>query len=693
MIHLPRLTSLLFVATLTACSASTPMTGRACTAPRDCAASEVCIDGTCTARSATDSSVGTDSSGFDTSLPDGGHRTLVSIAITPDAPTVVARDGVAATVDLDVTATFDDGSTETLASGFWSAPVSVVGEVDSTSGLFTASGAVAGMVTVSVEALGMTASTPVTVTIEHTLYSEGTPSDAADHFSAVPVDDAARRAPLLYPLGGALFPGNVAAADIQWDGGAAGDLYRVRMTLPTVNVVAYVAWDGDDHFLVPAAAWRALAESAPETDVTLTVDRYEASSGEVIAGTPRSFRFADATIRGAIYYWDLSEGRIQRIRGDGTGREDFMPTPPARPSDGRRCVACHTISRDGRKMAAELWDGGDFGAIFDLTADLSVDPAPTLVPPSVQHFLTATFSPDTTRLVASAGNELFLMDGDTGARLSAGGSGLPAAGAAHPTWSPDGASVAYASGTNGGSAVDFTVSDLSLIPVTGPDAFGAPTTIFPGAGLAVAHPSWSPDSAYLAIQHGAHSRAREDLGPGVTPRTVPRDATLKMVRRDGAEVYPLENLNAGATQSYFPTFSPFDEGGYFWLAFFSTRDYGNSRAGTAGTGRRQLWVAAVRDAPTAGSDPSFTPYWLPQQDRATNNMAAQWTEEACRADGRGCATSGECCSGFCRDEGAGPVCVPPDRVTCSEEGEACHMGSDCCDPAAACVSNRCGTLG
>ncbi|NOY93007.1 MAG: hypothetical protein GXP55_17625 [Deltaproteobacteria bacterium] len=677
---------------LGACSASNPAPTRPCSIPSDCALSETCVDGACVARPPGDSGVDS-GGGFDATLPDGGRRTLVSIAITPDAPSLVARDGASASVDLDIEASFDDGSTENIPTGFWSAPASVVGDVDSTSGVFTAAGSVAGDVEVTVEALGMTATTTVHVEIEAVILAPGAPADAADRFSPAPVIDASRRVDLLYPLEGTVFPGNVAAADIQWDGGASGDLYRLRMVLPAVRITAYLAWDGDDHYAVPASAWRALAESAPETSITLTVDRFEASSGEVIAGSPRSFRFADATIRGAIYYWDLSEGRIQRIRGDGTGREDFMPTPPARPSDGRRCVACHTISRDGRKMAAELWDGGDYGAIFDLTADLSVDPAPTLVPPSVQKFLGATFSPDTTRLVASYGNELFLMDGDTGARMSAGGAGLPTAGAAHPTWSPDGSSVAYASGTNGSWAVDFTRADLSLIPVSGPDAFGPSSMIFPGAGLAVAHPSWSPDSAFLAFQHGEHSRAREDRGPGATPRTIARDATLKMVSRDGSTTYLLERLNAGATQSYYPTFSPFDEGGYFWLAFFSTRDYGNSRAGTAGSGRRQLWVAAVSDSPTAGSDPSFAPYWLPQQDRTTDNMAAQWTEAPCRADARGCATSGECCSGFCRDEGAGPVCVPPDRVSCSEEGEACRADSDCCDAAAACVSNRCGTLG
>jgi hypothetical protein len=76
------------------------------------------------------------------------------------------------------------------------------------------------------------------------------------------------------------------------------------------------------------------------------------------------------------------------------------------------------------------------------------------------------------------------------------------------------------------------------------------------------------------------------------------------------------------------------------------------------------------------------------------NMAAFWAEEACRADGRGCTISGECCSGFCRDVGAGPVCVPPDIVECSHVGEACRTDADCCPgDGVTCVANRCSTLG
>jgi hypothetical protein len=186
-----------------------------------------------------------------------------------------------------------------------------------------------------------------------------------------------------------------------------------------------------------------------------------------------------------------------------------------------------------------------------------------------------------------------------------------------------------------------------------------------------------------------HSRSY--LDPGLPANFQP--ASVEMVTRDGVTSYGLANLNGSAANSFYPTFSPFDVGGYFWLAFFSTRDYGNGQVGTAGTGRRQLWVAAVRSSPTPGVDPSFAPYWLPQQNVADHNMAAFWTEEACHMDGLHCSTSGECCSGFCRDTGSGPMCVPPDMVTCSHETEACTTDADCCPgEGTTCIGNRCTML-
>ncbi len=60
--------------------------------------------------------------------------------------------------------------------------------------------------------------------------------------------------------------------------------------------------------------------------------------------------------------------------------------------------------------------------------------------------------------------------------------------------------------------------------------------------------------------------------------------------------------------------------------FYSLRDYGNALAGTKGTQRRQMWVTAI-DKSKLGSrrrSPASVPYWLPDQDSATENMSAFW---------------------------------------------------------------------
>ena len=87
----------------------------------------------------------------------------------------------------------------------------------------------------------------------------------------------------------------------------------------------------------------------------------------------------------------------------------------------------------------------------------------------------------------------------------------------------------------------------------------------------------------------------------------------------------LDNACSGARNCYLPSFSPYDSGGYFWLVFYSVRDYGNAQAGTKGTQRRQMWVTAIDKSKLAsGADPSSVPYWIPMQDPKTENMSAFW---------------------------------------------------------------------
>jgi hypothetical protein len=55
-----------------------------------------------------------------------------------------------------------------------------------------------------------------------------------------------------------------------------------------------------------------------------------------------------------------------------------------------------------------------------------------------------------------------------------------------------------------------------------------------------------------------------------------------------------------------------------------------------------------------------------------------------------CATGFECCSGFCRDLGSGPVCTG-NPGGCHQLGEVCASSADCCNagPSVACLAGIC----
>jgi hypothetical protein len=253
------------------------------------------------------------------------------------------------------------------------------------------------------------------------------------------------------------------------------------------------------------------------------------------------------------------------------------------------------------------------------------DPAPVMNTGTYQA-LFSTFNPDASRLLVNMGTQLLLIDPRSGASVASSGVPLPASGAAHPTWSPDGSSIVYASNVTAGGgaaswAVDYDRGDLSLIPVTGPDAFGAPVPLVTAASVdpAFAAPSWpsfSPDSTWIAYGAGVNSRGRN--GASFYP------GSLFLVNRAGGAPTRLDVACSGARNCYLPSFSPYDSGGYLWLAFYSQRDYGNAQAGTKGTSRRQMWVTAIDKAKLASGDPSAVPYWIPDQDSQTDNMSAFW---------------------------------------------------------------------
>ena len=497
---------------------------------------------------------------------------------------------------------------------------------------FEATGAAGGKGGVLAQAGDITGSTSVIVVVHPVHLGPGVPANGADNFPDSP-PTGPNSPTVVYPLEGAVMPASVGAPDAQWEGpNAAGDLYRVRITAGAFATVDTILAAGPGFKLdnqVSKADWAMLVKSAGAGPITFDIAHWNQASSATGA-MPRTVRMVQADVTGAIYYWNLGAGAMERI--DAAGRAPAIPNPPMR-SDGSRCVACHTVSHDGRYLSGSLWGGGLEGGVFDMSDPRiqTSDPAPTVAPVVEGGSYTqlfSTFNQDATRLMINRNTGLSVVDPRTGAAVATAGTPLPAANASHPAWSPDGSAVAFINNISSGGgaaawAIDYDRGDLQIISASAGDTFGAPADLVAAASVPAqfAAPSWptfSPDSQWIAYGAGTNSRGAS----GATPYP----GALFLINKAGGATVRLDTACGGALLCYLPNFSPYDIGGYYWLVFYSFRPYGNALAGTKGVVRRQMWITAIDKSKLAlgNVDASSVPYWVTDQDVATDNMSAFW---------------------------------------------------------------------
>lgn len=633
---------------------------------------------------------------------DFATATVSSVRVEPANATLVSVDGSQPEQTFRFVATYSDGTARDLTAG-WTIDTLGLGELGVDTGTFVASGVRGGTATIEGSALNpsggptLTASITITINVELTLVApDVTPQDVL-LFDGGATSDPPNAAGLVYPLDEVVFPQNVYPADVQWTNGDVGDLMHVEASTDYVTFNAYLRDDGDHHWLFDQSAWSIIAQtSSVDEHVNLSVTRRVASSGAIVSEPPVRMRFAPASLNGTVYYWDVGATRIVRVN-DGEGvAESFMPTPPFG-AGGQNCVGCHAVSNSGRYMVGRLGPGLNIAGIFDLTEDLTVASPPTTYPIDAANRLPSqwfysSWNPDDTRLVASSNqtDALSFIDVTNGSVVAQ--TGMAAPSGIQPAWSPDGTQIAFVTNANNWGA-NNTTGDVAMLDVAGSDALGANRVLHDASAmssatptsLADSYPTWTPDSTQIAFANGTGSRSGPEFG---------EESTLYIMNRDGSDVRRLSTACGGDTSvdDFQPNFSPFQQGGFYWLSFLSRRSYGNAQVGTGNSEELQIWVAAIRDDAPPGEDPSSVAYWLPGQNPQSATISAEWAPRACRADGESCSVGSQCCGGDCRpnDQGVN-VCSPPPPERCRQSGETCSSTADCCVDALdlSCEQNVC----
>jgi WD40 repeat protein len=515
----------------------------------------------------------------------------------------------------------------------------------------------------------------------------------------------------------------------MWKGGVDSDLYSLHFVAPSFDLKVYTTAVNPSRYVMSQMLWTALGASAQGGTVAFELHRLDGAN-QAYVSAKQTWTLANAVLRGTIYYWAIDQGQIVQLEVSTGARKlafdsgpyDQLGTPvpansgsPANPvwennGGGKRCVACHAVSKDGSRLGAVFTRAGSAGPYG--TVNLGTG-AISMIGDYQSSMVFTTLSPDGTVAAVNYGDKsVHLLDTATGAPIA---SALDAmTDVCDPAFSPDGLKLAVSTTCDPGFGypVEFRKADLTVFDYDPTShAVTNPRLVLPSTGLndAIAFSSFSPDSKYVFYQRGDYSRAKYgDTSMGkylhgaddlyVSPAQASA-ASIPLDAANGKGVLPPDSLHL----NYAPTVNPIAEGGYVWVVFTSPRDYGNRMMSpqqaapndATWQNRKQLWVTAV-DATTGTTDPSHPAFWLPGQDLATTNMFGYWSLSPCKPTlgmsnmPNSCSAGFECCSGFCRDSGNGPVCVDAPSG-CHQVGEKCTVAADCCgaNSGVDCVAGIC----
>jgi hypothetical protein len=673
-------------------------------------------------------------------LPVGGMDTgseTLSGNIFSDSGAEITVGGEVKDVHLELRGLDDSPITEGVT---WSIDDTKIGSI-SGDGTFHANGYVGGIVNISAAVGKSSLSVALVVSVDITNAATGVSDADRGALEAGGTGDAKFK--FLYPQDKTVFPRGLASPQLQFAGTAATATYTT-IKLPYFSYKQYSAGSTPTRITIPEPVWKGMTLTAgAEDDVELAVTK--TSGGQVSGPVKQTYRIAQASMKGIIYYntysspltmgtSDADKGGILRIKAGGTAE---VVT--------RGCRVCHAVSSNGKVLAAGYGyllppqdnppadklapAGREYQPKESISYDLSSDglPTPRATVDNGVLFPFAGLTPDGSKALSNGlptaawptkimrgvystpGYKSQLLDTKTGDVIAA--TGLTVNYVQTPSFSPDGKHVAFLNG-------DMVDSKRVLATMDFDDATNTFSNVSPlvenPAELAMAWPTFLPDASAVVYHEGSSFDSYAWGGAG-TAKSLPQYAEVHMVEIATKTVKKLQALNGrdaagklllpyGETvegrMNYEPNVLPVAVGGYYWVIFDSRRTYGNTIApGSAledveqdpwGSDakpslRKKLWIAAIDVDHADAADPSHPAFYLPGQELEGGNMRAFAAMAPCQPDGGACESGSDCCGGFCRQTSSGADGVP--MLECVPPPEdMCSFTDEACLESANCCN-------
>lgn len=586
---------------------------------------------------------------------------LVSLTITPpSAMLTIDTVGTPKTQAYTASGHFESGEDRDVTSQVnWKIDNAAIGNVSA--GLFTSSSQAGGQGIITASSGNAMATATITVLFQPILSDPTAPSDASTKLppTATGTVMAGNSPGIIYPSNNTMFPRNLYKIRFEWSAGTGNNLFRLEYKSAQLNLSVYTTstnWTPD------ATQWGYIANTNAGSNATWTVyGTNSASPGTVYRSNPVTLHFSKNTVDGAIYYWSTTVAGVRRATVSDSAPSDFLT-----PSNTGKCVACHTVSRNGERLAADI--GGNVLGVYNVK-DRAVVVNPTQNIPMAW----TTFNPDNTRIVTASKGILTLRDGATGAPINVGGNNgvipIPTMGTAKfatmPDWSVDGKTLTFAYSA---SNKDRGIAGSSIATMQfANDTFSNFKVIVQSSGTADSkfYPAFSWDNKWIAF--ASTSGGNSDKNDLAKLYIVAADGSSAAIDLGVANTMVNNQTQTGTAAQLantMPTWAPTLPGDTMFVAFNSYRAYATVYNKGA---YNQLWVVGIDPAKLPGQDPSFSAFHLPFQGATENSHRAFWVKDVlapppppppptCAPNvGDDCSTTTCCSPNYCNSNGgSGP---------------------------------------